>query len=119
MRLILLSACLILGTMSMALAQSGEASADFLEALPDVPVMQGMEEMQDYILVFDKPEGRIIETLVHTDNIPVDDIRSYYSQTLPQLGWQKTSSDEFVREQEKLSMQYEKEFLKITVSPNQ
>lgn len=114
MRLLVLAVCLFIGSGTAALADQSE----FLEALPDVPVMQGMEEMQDYILVFDKPEGRIIETLVHTDDISQEQIRNYYSQTLPQLGWQKTSSDEFVRESEKLSLQYEEDFLKITVSPN-
>ncbi|MFP4312951.1 MAG: hypothetical protein ACLFR0_01380 [Alphaproteobacteria bacterium] len=93
--------------------------AEFLEALPDVPRMDGMREMEDFILVFDKPEGRIIETLVHTENISVQEIKNYYAQTLPQLGWHKTESDEFVREEEKLSMHYEKDFVKITVSPNE
>lgn len=114
MRLLVLAACLFIGSGSIALADQSE----FLEAIPDVPVMQGMEEMQDYILVFDKPEGRIIETLVHTDDISQESIRNYYAQTLPQLGWRKSGSDEFVREQEKLSLQYEDDFLKITISPN-
>lgn len=89
----------------------------FFEAIPDVPLMNGMQEMQDYIFVFDKPEGRIIETLARTEGISAVNIKEYYAQTLPQLGWLSTNDNEFVREEEKLSMQYEEDFLKITIRP--
>lgn len=98
-------------------AQEHVQSAEFFEALPDVPKMHGMEEREDLTFIFDKPEGRIIETLAHLEGLSSEQIRSYYSDTLPQLGWYKNNQDEFIREEEKLSLQFEKEFLKITISP--
>lgn len=97
--------------------RSAEQSSEFFETLPDVPKMRGMEERGDLTFIFDKPEGRIIETLAHLDGLSSEQIRSYYGDTLPQLGWKKSSADEFIREQEKLSLQFEEEFLKITISP--
>lgn len=98
-------------------AQGTGQSAEFFDTLPDVPKMQGMEERDDLTFIFDKPEGRIIETLAHLDGLSSEQIRSYYGDTLPQLGWKKNNADEFIREREKLSLQFEEEFLKITISP--
>lgn len=112
---ILLFVCVL--PFSLSQANEGMHAPRFFEAIPDVPLMNGMQEMHDYIFVFDKPEGRIIETLARTDGISVVNIREYYAQTLPQLGWRSTNHDEFIREEEKLSMQYEEDFLKITIRP--
>ena len=100
-----------------ALADDNAQSAEFFETLPDVPKMKGMEERDDLTFIFDKPEGRIIETLAHLEGLSAEEIRTYYSDALPQLGWMKNNSDEFFREREKLSLQFEEEFLKITISP--
>ena len=99
------------------LSANSEASSEFFETLPDVPKMYGMMEREDLTFIFDKPEGRITETLAHLDNLSSDQIRSYYSDTLPQLGWRKNAQDEFIRDTEKLSLQFEDEFLKITIEP--
>jgi hypothetical protein len=72
--------------------QTEPAITAFFSALQDVPVMEGMQELPDYTLVFDKPEGRIVETLAVYDTVSADDsekIRAFYQSVLPQFGWQR------------------------------
>ncbi|MFN3700476.1 MAG: hypothetical protein ACK4VI_03025 [Alphaproteobacteria bacterium] len=74
--------------------QAEPAITAFFSALQDVPVMEGMQELPDYTLVFDKPEGRIIETLAvyNTDSTADSEtIRAFYQSALPQFGWHRVS----------------------------
>ena len=52
---------------------------------------------------FDKPDGRLVEAEA-IGNLPEARIRSCYSQTLPQLGWQSAGDGLFRREGEGLSL---------------
>ena len=93
----------------------------FFETLQDVPVMPGLTELEDYTLVFDKPEGRIIEMVARIDGASVSDVRDYYRLSLPQLGWVMTAPDSYTRGEEHLSLNFEREqkdsFLRMTVQP--
>ena len=93
----------------------------FFESLQDVPVMQGLVELKDYTLVFDKPEGRIVEMVAKIEGGGINEARQYYSQSLPQLGWSRSSEDNYIRGNEHLSLNFEREqqesFLRITVEP--
>ena len=93
----------------------------FFETLQDIPVMPGLTELEDYTLVFDKPEGRIIEMVAKIEGAGVDDVRDYYRLSLPQLGWAIVSQDNYMRGEEHLSLNFEREqkdsFLRITVQP--
>lgn len=103
---------------------SFEASSNstlFFETLQDVPVMPGLTELEDYTLVFDKPEGRIIEMVARIEGASADDVREYYRRSLPQLGWVMASQDNYRRGAEHLSLNFEREkndlFLRMTVQP--
>jgi len=94
----------------------------FFEALQDVPLMPGLEELPDLTLSYDKPEGRIIESLAATGALTRRDIESFYKVTLPQLGWRLVGENSFARQGEYLKLGFEaadgENFLKITVMPH-
>ena len=62
----------------------------FLSAIDDMPLADGMVELTDGVLVFDKPEGRIVQvTALREGASSAALIREFYSDTLPNLGWQR------------------------------
>ncbi|MCC3861898.1 hypothetical protein [Pseudemcibacter aquimaris] len=65
--------------------------ADLLSDL-DLPLMAGLTENQDAALLFDSPEGRIINAEAN-GNIKTADITFYYNGVLPSLGWNIYSGD--------------------------
>jgi len=76
----------------------------FFETLNDVPLMPGLDEILDRSMVFDKPGGRIAESVATGNDEDMKKIHDFYEQTLPQLGWQKTADGTYVREDEQLRM---------------
>ncbi len=125
--LYLLLAVVALGGGDCALANDSRVSAAksestlFFETLQDVPAMPGLTELEEFTLVFDKPEGRIIEMVARIDGASVHDVRDYYRLSLPQLGWSRASQDNYLRGEEHLSLNFEREnndsFLRMTVQP--
>lgn len=84
----------------------------FFETLYDVPVMQGLEEVPEMAISFDKPNGRIAEAGAVADNLSTPAILSFYKESLSQLGWtlsQGTKNETiYTREDEKLSISIDK-----------
>ena len=78
------------------------APSRFFETLYDVPVMPGLSELPDKALVFDKPEGRIAQAGAAGKTVQTAQIRAFYAETLPQLGWSPLGADSYIREGEKL-----------------
>lgn len=77
----------------------------FFDSLYDVPVMPGLHEMPEYALVFDKPEGRVAEAAAMlSDDLGPDDVISFYTASLPQLGWAQSQPATYVRGAEKLTI---------------
>ena len=76
----------------------------FFHVMNDVPVMPGLRELTDEAVNFDKPEGRIINATAVSDTVRPAAIKSFYGQTLPQLGWQAQPDGSFVRDQERLKL---------------
>ncbi|MGB1076865.1 MAG: hypothetical protein ACPG05_01025 [Bdellovibrionales bacterium] len=74
----------------------------YLEILDDVPLMQGLELVPEATLVFDKPDGRIAETSYFSSSVTSEEITAYYSEVLPQLGWQMIDPFKYAREQDHL-----------------
>lgn len=72
---------------------AGEKPSEFLADLSDVPLAPGLSEVEGERLVFDKPEGRIVQA-VATGKRPVEEIAGFYRATLPQLGWQAMAGEE-------------------------
>lgn len=91
----------------------------FLGVVEDMPLMKGLREIQDDALVFDKAEGRIIKAVAE-GGVTADNIRGFYIDTLPQLGWRrlndlKDGALAFERENERLEIAMEVDNVLSTV----
>ncbi len=97
---IIVLAILCLGT-PPAMAGSGR----YFEALYDVPVMPGLEELPDQALLFDKPDGRIASVVAASKSLTEPQIRQFYEDTLSQMGWKKHTQNQYVRGADRLSLE--------------
>ena len=81
----------------------------FIEQVTDLPLMPGLSEVKDAGVVFDKPDGRIVEAYAEGD-LKRDAVIGFYSDTLPQLGWTKAkaagAAATFRREGENLALDF-------------
>jgi hypothetical protein len=80
-------------------------AADFVPGTEDVPVMPGLNPVADSALVFDKPQGRIVEAQFQ-GKLKREQIAAFYAETLPQLGWQAAGADSWQREGEILHLEF-------------
>jgi hypothetical protein len=84
-------------------ALAGEA-ARFVAGLEDLPLMPGLSALEDAGLVFDTPQGRIVEAFA-AGPVTRAEVAAFYTETLPQLGWRMTGTDTWSREGETLRME--------------
>lgn len=85
---LLAMALLLVGASLHTSARAADADnvSGYLDAVEDMPLMEGLKETGDGGIVFDKPNGRIVRTIAQ-GRVSVGDVRSFYTNTLPQLGW--------------------------------
>lgn len=84
---------------------AGGAVADsaYLADVNDLPLPPGLSEDQSARVVFDKPEGRIVETAASGPATP-GEVDAFYARTLPALGWQARADGVWSRGEEVLQM---------------
>lgn len=124
-RTIALSAILLLGSAAFvgthaSSAQAEEKAAGYLDAVEDMPLMEGLHETGEGGIVFDKPNGRIVRSIAE-GRVTVTSVRHFYTDTLPQLGWQRLKKLELIddllvfnRENERLEIEIVSEKKGIT-----
>ena len=83
-----------------AAAQSQDV---YLSAIPDLPLMSGLQEVPGSGIVFDKPVGRIVDAFAEGATMP-QAVVAFYDETLPQLGWRRAAPGTYLREGERLSL---------------
>ena len=98
--LAVISSLLVALTATVGLAQETR----YFEALPDLPVMPGLIELEAAGLSFDKPGGRIV-TLYATGTAAPESVIDFYDETLPALGWQASGAEIWLREGERLTLE--------------
>jgi len=76
--------------------------ADFLPFTQDIPLMPDLILQDDY-LSFDTPSGQILNLSAKT-SLPCQQVLSFYTQTLPALGWQEEKTGIFIRNRDTLSL---------------
>lgn len=76
----------------------------FVDGIDDLPLMPGLIGVGDQSLVFDKPDGRIVQS-VATGRVRAAAVRSFYADTAPQLGWQPTGEGRYTRDGESLRIE--------------
>jgi hypothetical protein len=99
---LLLAGLLALAAPALALAQPPDG---YVADVADLPLMDGLEEVSEAGMAFDKPAGRIVEAYAH-GAVETAAVRRFYRRTLPQLGWQRLGPDRFAREDEELEIDY-------------
>ncbi|HKJ72924.1 MAG TPA: hypothetical protein VKA19_02300 [Alphaproteobacteria bacterium] len=110
---------ILLAAMLFAVAGAGAPGAlaadppgHFLSGFEDLPLMDGLTEQADSGVVFDKPDGRIVERYA-SGPLSRDSVMTFYRNTLPQLGWRarrakKAHTLAFKRDDELLDIEFKK-----------
>ncbi|MEC9347064.1 MAG: hypothetical protein VYB54_12620 [Pseudomonadota bacterium] len=90
---------LALALVAAALPALAEA---WIEAL-DLPLAQGLSTGADDVTEFDSGAGRIV-VVAAQGPVAAADVRRYYLDALPALGWQSRGEGRFVRAGERLDI---------------
>lgn len=109
----LLHRCLLICTLLLAASQL-QAAEGYLAGIPDLPLMPGLREVPDSGLIFDKPQGRIVEAYAVGAATP-QAVTAFYDETLPQLGWRREQPGAYLREGERLSLEFVRSAEGVTV----
>jgi hypothetical protein len=89
----------------LALVALPARADDFVAGTEDLPLMPGLESVAGKNLVFDEPEGRIVEAETH-GAVARAKVSAFYAATLPQLGWSEAGTNRWQREGEALRIDY-------------
>jgi hypothetical protein len=90
----------------LVLLLAASASAEeFVAGTEDVPLMPGLTFVVGSDLVFDKPEGRIVEAQAQ-GALSRAKVQVFYAASLPQLGWKKIGADQWQRDAERLKLDF-------------
>ena len=102
-------------------ANASPPPAEFFTEMQDIPLVPGIREVIDQTVTFDKPEGRIVESVAEIESGDSESVTKAYEETLPQLGWAKISDNLYTREAESLALNFERyegrNFVRIMVRP--
>jgi len=94
----------------------------YSEALYDIPIMPGLEEVQDQALLFDKPDGKIASVMALSKTLTPAQTGQFYKDVLPPLGWREQTTQSYTRAGEKLEIRIEENppytVLYLGLSPN-
>ena len=95
-------------TMSMS-----TADAAFVEGLEDIPLPEGLNQIENGNLNFGNEEIRLIEAYLTSSDLKFEQVISFYKETLPQMGWQikKQRKNKILFEREGETLEISKESL--------
>ncbi len=86
-----------------------KVSEEFVQGSEDIPLLVTMEKISEDSLGFDSDSGSIMSSSYQTKS-DLKKVRSFYSRTLPQLGWKMIEDSEsqsnFKRDNEKLEIEF-------------
>lgn len=106
-------ATVILSAPRMVQAQAAGGDA-YVEGIPDLPLMPGLKTLPEGGLVFDKPAGRIVEAFAE-GSMTMQSVIAFYNETLPQLGWRRDGAGAYLREGERLKLDFSQDARGVTV----
>ena len=78
-----------------------EDAPGFLAGTEDVPLMPGLRNDPATLVVFDKPQGRIVEVEAK-GKVTRAAVEKFYAESLPPLGWSADGVRGWIREGESL-----------------
>ena len=79
--------------------------AAFVSVIADLPLMAGLEEDVAAAVVFETDSGRIAQA-VASGVVERRNVRKFYADTLPQLGWHLETPSRYRREGEVLALEF-------------
>jgi hypothetical protein len=82
---------------------SAAAAPRFLAGTEDVPLMPGLRSDAKTLVVFDKPQGRIVEVEAR-GKVTRAAVEKFYETNLPALGWTADGKDAWQRDGEGLRL---------------
>lgn len=95
-----------------------QASEDFVQGSEDIPLLVGMEKINDDSLGFDSSSGSIMASSYKTA-ADIEKIKNFYLKTLPQMGWKLEKEEKhklsFKRDKEKLEIEFKNQIGKNLV----
>lgn len=108
--------------MSLFVATGAARAERFLSAAADIPLAAGLVELSDGVLVFDKPQGRIVQfTAVRQTGLTPEAVAAFYRDSLPNLGWQSQNEQSgiltFARREEILRLTFTADLVIFDVTP--
>ena len=77
----------------------------FVAGTEDVPLMPGLMPVPNSDVVFDKPEGRIVEARAEGATTR-EKVEAFYAASLPPLGWKPVGRDAWQRDAERLRLDF-------------
>jgi hypothetical protein len=78
---------------------------EFVAGTEDVPLMPGLKPLPNSSVVFDKPEGRIVEARAEGPTTRAK-VEAFYAASLPPLGWRAAGPDQWRRDAERLRLDF-------------
>lgn len=88
----------------LTLAAPARAAGGFVDGIDDLPLMAGLAASGEPT-IFDAAQGRVVEALA--SGAPSRSaVLDFYTGTLPQLGWRHDGVGRFVREGERLVIEF-------------
>ena len=109
MRSVLRIAAILVAIARPAFAADGK----FLAEIDDLPLPPGFVEQPGGTLL-EEPTGRIVEATIAGAMLEVE-ARSFYDETLPELGWTRTGPDEYRRDKEMLHFDIATQGMQLTI----
>ncbi len=89
---------------SVPMPASATDPSGFLKEVDDLPLAPGLVEQPGGTL-FDSPQGRIVEATAQGALLEVE-VRQFYDESLPELGWHQVASGVYRRDKEVLRIDY-------------
>ncbi len=110
--------CLLLlpTTTSRAQGITQNKAPEFFTLIPDLPLMPEMIELEEQNLIFDKADGRIIESQALLENGDMKAAQKFYADALPQFGWIAQGHDSYQRGKENITFHYEQDGTALLIS---
>jgi hypothetical protein len=99
------------GLAAPGLVQTSFVQPVYVPGTEDVPLMPGLAADDAASVIFDKPQGRIVEAAAR-GAVTRHAVMAFYEESLPQLGWRRTvpksaATKSFERDGERLSLDFD------------
>jgi hypothetical protein len=94
-----------LGFVLAVLTFPSDAVEPFVFGFEDLPLMEGLTQVAQGSVLFDTPQGRIVQASA-IGAVTQDAVLTFYTLTLPQLGWTEVAEATFRREGEILRLEF-------------